>query len=522
MPQTNAHRILKNSVYMFIRMAIVLILGLYTSRLVLQALGFDDYGIYNVVGSIVFFFSFLQNALGSATSRYITFDLGVGDRDKLSKTFTMAVYAHLILAGIMILVLETGGIWFVNHKLNIPDDRMTAVNWCFQFSLLSMALNVMAIPFSSNIVAHERMDYYAIVSIIEALLKLGVAFLLLAAPIDKLILYSALLLVVTVIIRLMYIIYCFKFLKDCKLIHGFYSTQLKQFATFSGYSLLVSSTDGISMQSRNIFFNWFSGVLANAAMGITNQVMNILNGFVDSFTQAIKPQIIKSYATGDRPYLMRLIFSTTKMNFFLYAFISLPVLLNLDFLLTLWLKDFPPLTIPFIQAIIAFLLFDVIQQPLWTTVYATGNIKTHEIMMASIKALVIPVTFLLLKWGKSPVITLYVWVLSNILCAVVRTIYCRSLFGLPLGDYSRRVILPLVAVTLLASPLPLWVARLPMGPWTKLIIITLTWSLNLLLIGFFIGLDRTERFFVLQLAPVRKVIELARKVFLKKSSREQA
>lgn len=501
MSQENVQRVLKNSVFLFIRMVIVLVLGLYTSRLVLQALGLDDYGIYNVVGSVVLFLTFLQNALGSATSRYITYDLGVGDQERLNKTFTMAIWAHFILAITLILILETAGLWFINHKLNVPTERMNAVNWCFQLSILSMALHLVSIPFISSITAHEHMNFYAIVSIFEALLKLGVAFILITVSADRLIFFSALTLVVTIIVRMMYALYCTFKLTDCRFIRCFDVNQLKKFASFSGWSLLVSSTDGISMQSRNIFFNWFTGVLANAAMGIANQVLNVLNGFVDSFTQAIKPQIIKSFAAGDRLYLMRLIFSSTKMNFFLFAIISLPVVLNLEFLLDIWLKEYPPLTIPFVRAIIVYMIFDVTQQPLWTTVYATGNIKIHEILMASIKAFNIPIAYFVLKAGYSPAIPLFIWAALNFVCAIVRTIYSHSLFHLPLGDYLKKVILPLVAVSVLAGALPWWLSSVISHPWMKLLATTFTSVLMISVTGFFIGLDCNERLAVLRFIP---------------------
>ena len=352
MSQVDAHRALKNSLFLFARMVVVLFIGLYTSRVVLRTLGFEDYGIYNVVGSVVLFFTFLNTALTGATSRFLTYELGGGDPKKLRRTFSMAVNAHIMLALLMVLLLEAGGVWFINHKLNIAPERMAAANWCFQLSVLSLAINVMVVPFSSSIIAHEHMNYYALVSILDSLLKLGAVFTLVAVKSDKLIAYSALLLGVTVIVRLMYALYCHFRLKDCRYERCFDTKLLGQFASFSGYSLLTSSADGITIQSRNIFFNWFTGLLANAAMGVANQVIGVINGFVDTFTQAISPQIIKSYASGNWNYFMRLIFSSAKLNFILFALVSFPVALNMDFLLGIWLGEFPPYAGPFILAIL--------------------------------------------------------------------------------------------------------------------------------------------------------------------------
>ena len=510
MSQDDAHRALKNSLFLFARMVVVLILGLYTSRVVLRTLGFEDYGIYNVVGSVVMFFTFLNTALTGATSRFLTYELGSGDSEKLGRTYSMAINAHILLAILMVLLLEAGGIWFVNHRLVIAPERMAAANWCFQLSILALAVNVISVPFSSSIIAHEHMNYYALVSITEAVLKLGAVLALVAVNSDKLIAYSALILGVTVIVRLMYALYCHFRLKDCRYERCFDTKLLGQFASYSGYSLLTSSADGITMQSRNIFFNWFTGVLANAAMGVANQVINVINGFVDTFTKAISPQIIKSYASGNRNYFMRLIFSSAKLNYLLFALICFPVVLNMDFLLGIWLGEYPPYAGPFILAILLFTVFDVIQQPLWTAIYATGDIKVHEILMSSIKILVIPATYFALKSGLSPVVTLYIWAGFNVICAVVRTVYAHFLIDLSIRDYLKKVILPIILVTLLSIPLPLWLSTVIGNGWIKLLVTGILSVIAIGLSGYLVGLDSQERVFVSNLGPVKKVIGLFR------------
>ena len=489
----------------------VLFIGLYTSRVVLRTLGFEDYGIYNVVGSVVMFFTFLNTALTGATSRFLTYELGGGDPEKLRRTFSMAVNAHIMLALLMVLLLEAGGVWFVNHKLNIAPERMTAANWCFQLSVLSLAINVMTVPFSSSVIAHEHMDYYALVSISESVLKLGAVLALVAVMCDKLIAYSALLLGVTVIVRLMYALYCHFRLKDCRYERCFDTKLLGQFASFSGYSLLTSSADGITMQSRNIFFNWFTGLLANAAMGVANQVIGVINGFVDTFTQAVSPQIIKSYASGNLNYFMRLVFSSAKLNFMLFALVSFPVALNMDFLLGIWLGDYPPYAGPFILAILVYTIFDVIQQPLWTAIHATGNIMVHEILMSCIKVLVIPATYFALKFGLSPVIALYIWAGFNVVCAIVRTIYAHFLINLSLWDYLKKVIIPILTVSLLAIPLPLWLSTVISNGWIKLFVTGILSVITICLAGYLVGLDSQERVFVSSLGPVKRILNLFRK-----------
>lgn len=506
MSQNDAYRALKNSLFMFARMVIVLFIGLYTSRVVLRALGFEDYGIYNVVGSVVSFFTFLNVALSGSTSRYLSFELGSGDKDSLSRTYSMAINAHVLLAVFLVIILEAGGVWFINHKLNISPERLSAANWCFQFSVMSLAYYVITVPFNSSVIAHEHMNFYALVSIIEAVFKLGVAVLLVFADSDRLIAYSALMLLVTILVRTMYVVFCMKRFPDCRYVKCFDADLIKRFASFSGFSLITCSVDGVTMQSRNIFFNWFTGVVVNAAMGITNQVINVINGFVDAFSQSVKPQIIKSYASNDREYFMQLLFSSSKMNFFLIALVGIPLCVNIDFFLKIWLGEFPPMTGQFIRAIILFSVIDALQQPLWTAVSATGNIKVHELMMSGIKVLAIPLTYLLLKEGYSPAVTLYAWIGLNVICAIVRTIYSRYSFGLPLKSYIVGVILPVLCVCAITLPLPIIISRCVDNPWLCLLFTTVISTVLLLVSGYFIALDRKERVFILNSALMRKIL----------------
>ena len=505
MSQQNATQALKNTLFLYVRMLVVMIIGLYTSRVILSTLGFEDFGIYNVVGSVVIFLSFLNSALTNATSRYLTFELGAGDQQKLNETYSMAINAHFILAVALFIVMEVGGVWFVNHRLNIAAERMTAANWCYQFSLLVFCLSIIRVPFHSNVIAHEKMDFYAVASIVEASFKLGIVFLLLASPIDKLISYSFLMAAVSVVMLLVYIIYCKVALMDCHFKRFWDGKMLQRFASYSGYSMLVNGADGVTVQCRNVFFNWFTGTLANAAMGIANQVISLLNVFVESFSQALRPQIIKSYAAGEHNYFMQLLYSASKMNFYLFLLIGIPIALNLDYILTLWLGDYPPLTAPFVLAIMAYTAFDVFQQPLWQAVHATGNLKVHQIMIASIKIIAIPATYIALYLGYSPVVALYLWAGLNMVCAVARTLYMRKLISLSLGRYCREVVLRIVVVTLLSLPLPLMLSWLVDSEWLQLVLTTLTALLVTATVSYYIGLSATEKHFLHNLGAIQRI-----------------
>ncbi|MBR4803321.1 MAG: hypothetical protein IK032_01625 [Bacteroidales bacterium] len=506
MTQKDATRGLKNTLFLFLRMGVVLVISLYMSRLVLQALGFDDYGLYNVVGSVVAFLTFLNTALTNATSRYITYELGAGDNEKLNRTYSMAINTHAILALALLLIMETAGVWFVNYHLVIPPDRVAAANWCFQFSLLLFCVSIVKVPLHSNVIAHEKMSFYAFTSIGETVLKLILVIVMAHSAFDNLIFYSALLFAVSLIVLAVYVVYTRRVLTDTHYIRYWDKTMVKEFVSYSGYSMLVNGADGLTVQSRSIFFNWFSTALANAALGVANQVITLFNVFVDSFSQAFRPQIIKSYAAGDRGYFMQLIYSTSKIYYYLFLLITLPVLLNLRFVLTLWLSEYPPDTEPFVFAIVAYLIFDVFQMPLVTAVHATGKLRTHQIMISIIKIICIPVTYVALWLGGTPELTLYIWAALNFVCAVARTIYMRRLIGISLRRYATDVVLKMIAVTLVSVPLPLWLAWQIDNSWVQLVVTCLLSVLMVGLASFFIGINRQERQFVLSLPVVERVL----------------
>lgn len=480
-------------------MVVVLLIGLYTSRVILRTLGFDDYGIYNVVGSVVIFFSFLNTALTNATSRYLTFELGADNRDKLNKTYSMSIILHIGLAFVLFLLLEIGGGWFVNNKLNIAADRVYATNWCFQFSLLTFCTHVIRVPFSSSIIAHEEMNFYAVISIIEKILQLGIVFLVAWSSYDKLIFYSALLFVVSVIVLIAFNVYCKLKFKDCSFKFFWDNRMVKEFASYSGYSMLVNCADIVSVQSRNVFFNWFVGTLANAALGVANQVTNLMVVFVDNFSKAIQPQIIKSYASNDRSYFMTILYSSSKLNFYLFLFISVPIVLNVDFILDLWLGEYPAQTPSFVKAIVVYMIIDALQQPLWMAVHATGNLRIHQIMMSFIKILTVPCTYILLVRGYSPMAALYLWAGLNGVCAITRTIYMRYLIDLSLSTYMKKVLVKIVAVSMLTIPLPYYLSLKITNEWGKLIATTSVMCVLLPMFVMLVGLTTKERKFLLNL-----------------------
>lgn len=459
MAESNSQRVAKNTIYMFFRMVMVLIVTLYTSRVIIHTLGVDDFGIYNVVGSVVVLFGFLQTALTSATYRYIAFDLGKQDFEGLKKTYSMALYSHIILALILVLVVEIAGILLLEYKLNIPDDRRWAAKIAFHFSVLTFAISIIKTPFNSNVVAHEKMNFYAIVSIIEVVLKLGVAYCISISTYDKLITYSGLLTLVSILLLLSYIIYCKIIFKDTKIIKYWDSNLVKRFTSYSGWSIVVNGADVSSQQAISIFLNMFIGVTANAALGIAQQVNAGINSFLSSFTQAFNPQIIKSYAAEKYDYFMKLLFSTSKISYILILLIASPIVCNIEFILNVWLGEgYPTMTPSFIRVMIIYWFVDAFQYPLWQAVYATGKLKTHQLIIGSIKILAIPISYIVLKYGGGGSLVLLFWSLLNVICAVARTLYMKYLISLDIKRYVNDVVLKLVVLTLIVLPLTIFVS----------------------------------------------------------------
>lgn len=457
MEDNRSGKIAKNTLFLYIRMVLVLLINLYTSRVLLQVLGIEDFGIFNLVGGVVVFLSFFQSALSNATYRFLAFELGLKNYDKLNRVYSMAVNCHLLLALILWIIMEIGGVWFINTHLNIPETRVFAANWLYQFSLLSFAFSIIRTPYNSNIIAHEKMNFYALISIVESVLKLAVLYMLLISPFDRLIVYGFLLSLVAFIVLLIYASYCAIKLKEVKYKKCWDQTLFKQLVSYSGWSLFVNSADMLTTQSISIFFNWFIGIIANAAIGIMNQVNAGLSMFVSNFSQAFNPQLIKSYAAKEYDYFMRLIISTSKISYILYIIVAVPIATNIHFVLGIWLGDYPPLSADFILATLVYYMVDSMQSPLFNAIHATGKIKVHHLLVGILKLLAIPGMYVVLRLGYGGVEALVVWSISNILVGCARTIYMHYLIHLDLRVYVYRVVMPLLAITAVVGLIEYWI-----------------------------------------------------------------
>ena len=508
MAESNSQRVARNTLYLFIRMLLVLIVGLYTSRIVLKVLGVEDYGIYNVVGSVVVFLNFLKMALTNATYRYLAIEIGKKSGQRLHEVYSMSINIHILLAIIVWIILECVGLWFLNYKLNIPLERMVAANWLFQFSLLSFCISIIQTPFNSNIIAHERMSFYAIVSIIETVFKLAIVYLLIISPIDKLISYGFLQMSVAALVGILYVHYCYRTFTDCKYKKYWETSLAKELVTYSGWSLLVNTSDVIAHQSMSIFFNLFFGVIANAAMGITQQVTSNLGAFLGNFTQSFNPQIIKSYAAKQYDYFIKLIFSSSKISFFLFLFIALPVVANIEFILTVWLGEYPEMTPTFIRVIVFYSVFESTQHPFLNAVHATGRIKVHQIMMASLKLASIPVMYFVLAIGKEGFWMLVVWVSFTFVWCVVRTIYMHFLIGMSLRRYFYEVILKIIIVSTFCVPPTFYIVSCIHNAALAFFVSGAFSSFSMSLLIWYYALNQSEKNIILNFGIVKKISKL--------------
>lgn len=444
----NNKRIAKNTLLLYFRMFLTMGVTLYTSRIVLNTLGVEDFGIYNVVGGVAMMFSFLNASMSSATQRFLSFELGKNDFTQLKKVFSMSVNIHAIIAIAIFILAETIGLWFMNAKLNIPSERMNAANWVYQFSILSLMLTVMNVPYNATIIAHERMSVYAYISILEVSLKLLMIFMLTWLSFDKLKLYAVLIFSVTVLITLIYWTYSkFKF-KECTY---HYINDRKLFIiliNFSGWSFFGSISMVLMDQGVNILLNIFFGPIINTARGIAYQVNTAVQTFATNFQMAINPQIVKSYASDNREYMHQLIIQSSKFSYFLLLILTLPVLLETNYILHLWLKNVPDYSIIFCRLILINTLINSFASPLMTAAQASGNIKRYYIIVGSLLILNLPISYLLLKLGTRPEITIIIAIILSILSLIIRLYILQDLISLKVLDYISKVLLKCLYVTL--------------------------------------------------------------------------
>lgn len=452
----NNKRIFKNTIFLYIRMFIILVVGLYTSRVVLKTLGEVDFGIYNVVGGIVTMLAFLSNTMASASQRFFAYEIGKNNYDRLKQTFSSSVFLFIAFAALCLVIAETIGLWFVYNKLNIPTERHEAAMFVYQFSVLAFIVSIIRIPYNALIIARERMDFYAKISIVEVLLKLVIIYILVWGEIDKLKLYSILMFGVVTLVTLAYYTFCKFQFKESKLQFRNQSLETqKSLLSFSGWSLFGSLANMLMDQGVNILLNIFFGPVVNAARGIAYQVKSQIMSFVGGFQTATNPQIIKYYSSGETEEMKKLLFRGSKLTYFLLLLISLPIFLEIDKLLVLWLHNVPEWTSIFARLVILIVIVDSLSGCVIPAIQATGKIKCYQINVGLTKLFNLPITYLLFKLGFSPSYAMIVSIVLNFFCLFVRLRELKKHLGIGYMEYIKEVVLYDLNVTLLSCILPI-------------------------------------------------------------------
>lgn len=432
---TNNKRIAKNTVFLYFRMLLVMGVNLYTSRVVLKVLGFEDYGLYNVVGGIVSMFTFLNGSLGSATSRYITFELGNKNYERLNKIFNTALIIHIAIALLIVVLAETAGLWFFYEKMTIPANRQDAAFWVYQISILTCFFSLTQVPYNATIIAYEDMKIYAYVGIAEVFLKLAVVFLLTISPVDRLVFYAILLCLIQISIILFFRYYCNRHYSTCKIRIYKDKNLFKEMFSYGGYDLIGNLSGLAQGQGLNILLNMFYGPTVNAARGIAYQVQGAITQFSNNFMTAVRPQIIKSYAEGNLDGMMRLVKLSSCFSFYLMWMISLPVCLEADYLLTLWLGKYPDHTVNFLILVIVLCLIQTIKTPRTTIFHATGQIKWSNIIVGVILCAAFPLAYIGLKLGGSPETVFWMANLTMFLSEFASILVLRRCIDFSIRDY---------------------------------------------------------------------------------------
>lgn len=502
----NNKRIAKNTLLLYFRMLLLMGISLYTSRVILNTLGVEDYGIYNVVGGVVTMFSIMSSSLSSSISRFFTFELGSGDKEKLKKIFSSSITIQAGLALIIILIAETIGLWFLNEKIVIPEGRVTAANWCFQFSILTFAINLISIPYNAAIIAHERMSAFAYISILEAIGKLLIAWCIVINPIDRLVFYSAMVAVLACGIRVTYTLYCKRHFEECTYHFIYDHTLLKQMVGFAGWNFLGNSAGILNSQGVNILSNMFFGVGVNAARGIAEKVNAVMVQFVNNFMTAMNPQITKSYAQGEYEYMRQLIYSGARFSCYLFLFFAIPIGFEAEYLLKLWLKIVPDYTVAFVRWTLACSLCLVVGNSILTSLLATGRIKRYQMIISTVAIFEFPLTFCAFKLGYSPTSAYILYFMMYFSLIFLRYKLVKNEVEIDFDGYIMGVVLKVLIVTLLAFILPLLVHFYIEPSLVRFFINTVLCVLSVALSIWTVGLTKHEK----------EVFVLKSKLWLKK------
>lgn len=486
-------RIAKNTIFMYIRMGFSMLVGLYTSRVVLNVLGVDDYGLYNVIGGIVAFFSVLNSAMINTTSRFVTVSLANGKIKETSDTFNMAFLIHLVVGLIILILGETVGLWYLHNKLVIPEGREYAAEWLYHFSVISTVLVTVNVPFNATVVAHEKLNFFAFEQIVVITLKFIIVLLLAYSPIDKLIFYGSALFVVSIAEVLAYLLFC-----RCKFdeirFHFYWSVvKFREMMKFIGWTIIGNFSSTFYSQGINLMLNAFCGPAANAARGIAVQVEGLVKQFANNIQTAINPQILKNYATGELNRMYSLIMASSRYCFYFMFIFSLPIFIETDFLLTLWLGNVPDHTTSFIRIILLSVLFDAFVNPMFTANLASGKLAIYHGTLAVLMYTFMFITYFAIKNTRIPESVFLCYLLACIIGYILRIFILKYQVGLKPAVYIRQVIAPVSLVVLVSIIPPVCIHFVLKEGWLDFLLTSTTSVLSVAVAVSLFGITKGER-----------------------------
>lgn len=489
---SNKKTLAKNTVFLYARMLLTMFVGLFTSRVVLQTLGVVDYGIYNVVGGIITMLSFIDSTMTGSTQRFITYEIGKGNLSSIKNVIYTSNTVHLLLSLTILVIGETVGLWFVNTYLNIPESRMFAANCIYQCTIFSFITSTLVTPFNAAIVAHERLDAFAYIGIFDVFAKLGIVYLLVVFSFDKLILYAILLAVVALMSKMITISYAMWKFPECRLKYRFSISKIKEMTGFAGWNLIGTLAWIAKDQGINVLINIFCGPAINAARGIAFTVNGTVSGFVNNFQTALNPQITKSYAVGDIQMTNKLVVKGTIFSYYLLFLISLPVFVNTEYLLGLWLKDVPDHAVVFVRLSLIGTLVDLLYRCMLIAHLATGNIKQLQIYAGLVNMLNLPVSFLFLYMGADATCTFVIAIIISFFNLFVR-LYCyKKIVPFSAVDYIKNVMFRSIYVSLVSAIVPFFLKSQLEDNFLSLVLTTLV-SLGCTILTIrYIGLTKSE------------------------------
>lgn len=493
----NNKRIAKNTLLLYFRMLFMMLVSLYTSRVILNTLGIVDFGINNVVGGVIAMLGFLTGSLSAASSRYITFDLGKGDMDVMKRTFGNIKSIHYLLAGIILILGETIGLWFITTQLQIPSERATAAFWVYQFSILSSMMGVISVPYNATIIAHEKMGAFAYISIVDALLKLLIVYILVVTPYDKLIFYAFLLFCIQLFDRVIYFVYCSKYFEESHAKCCYDKNLFKEIFAFAGWTMngnlaVIGFTQGL-----NIILNVFFGPVVNAARGIAVQVQTVCQGFCSNFQMALNPQLTKNYAQGNLEIMHSLLIKSSKFSFYILFFIAMPLMFEAHFVLKFWLGIVPDYTVNFLRLILIFGLTYTISNPLIVSVHATGNLKKFQSVEGSMLLMIVPVSYILLKFFNIRPEGVFIVQIAIELCTqYARIKIVLPMIGLKVKTYFKRVVIPIAMVGILSPIIPYFVSNIFAESILAFVTVGIACVISSSVIIYNMGCTKNERIFL--------------------------